>query len=194
MTPMKKKMKKYTFRYHSDNWVDVTVAAEDQETARILADNRYNNGEYDDSDTDFENTHCDLLSEEAVEEDSPAQERKVHTCFGVFTIRGNVAFPADAETEDEFGDEVVLPKPDMTNDEIKDYFRLLEEERKEEHESAGKEKLAIIDHNTHTLYIDEVDEELINSKYEGEEEKYIDDVYGFDNYSWDYVVSVKNNQ
>lgn len=126
---MKKKMKKYTFRFHSDAWVDVTVAAEDLETARMLADNRYNEGDYDDSDTDFENTHCDLLSEEAVEEDPPAPERKVHTCLGVFTIRGNVAIPADRETEDMVGDEIVLPMPNMKNEEIKDYFRLLEEER-----------------------------------------------------------------
>ena len=128
-------MNKYTFRYHSDNWVDVTVTAEDQETARMLADNRYNNGEYDDSDTDFENTHCDLQSvEEAGEDDepkkeAPATERKVHTCFGVFTIRGNIAIPADGDTEDMVGDEIVLPMPNMKNDEIKDYFRLLKEER-----------------------------------------------------------------
>ena len=128
-------MKKYTFRYHSDNWVDVTVTAEDQETARMLADNRYNNGEYDDSDTDFENTHCDLQSvEEAGEDDepkkeAPAPERKVHTCLGVFTIRGNIAIPADGDTEDMVGDEIVLPMPNMKNEEIKDYFRLLKEER-----------------------------------------------------------------
>ena len=364
-------MKKYTFRYHSDNWVDITVTAEDQETARMLADERYNNGQYDDTDTDFENTHCDLQSVEEVGDEimdtsnghdpelvrrinekwnenaiaftdvllalmrrdlteilcsdafpdlpdyrveayevlrnhtdkyarnylmhiaddkdlkyilsyfrihgdkiKPAPERKVLTCRGVFTIKGNMAFPADAETEDEFGDEVVLPKPDMTNDEIKDYFRLLEEENEEEKKrqirkllltkisevgfsvrtsnylmvdnintiadivshsrkelskmghctkktlteidamlekmklSFGMDlseydlkpkaknviRLAIIDHNTHTLHIDEVDEELINSKYEGEEERYIDEVYGFGNYSWDYIVNVKNKQ
>lgn len=57
-------MAKYTYRFHSDAWVDITVEAEDEESARMLADERYNNGEYDDCDTDFENTHCDLINTE----------------------------------------------------------------------------------------------------------------------------------
>lgn len=57
-------MAKYTYRFHSDAWVDISVEAEDEESAQILADERYNNGEYDDSDTDFENTYSELIKNE----------------------------------------------------------------------------------------------------------------------------------
>lgn len=57
-------MAKYTYRFHSDAWVDIAVEAEDEESAQILADERYNNGEYDDADTDFENTYSELIKTE----------------------------------------------------------------------------------------------------------------------------------
>jgi len=47
--------KKFTFRFHTHGWTDITVEAEDEEEARELADDKYNNGEYDDDASDFEN-------------------------------------------------------------------------------------------------------------------------------------------
>ena len=49
-------------------------------------------------------------------------------------------------------------------------------------------RIAIIDHSTHELYIEDVSDETLN-KYGGDEQKYIDDNYTFDgDYSWDYIV------
>ena len=51
------------------------------------------------------------------------------------------------------------------------------------------ERLAIIDHKEHRLYIEDVtDEEL--AKYNGDEQEYIEDNYNFlcGEYSWDYIV------
>ena len=54
------------------------------------------------------------------------------------------------------------------------------------------ERIAIIDHYTHTLYIDDVEEGLIDEQYEGQEEKYIEDNYTFkEDYSWDYIVDAQ---
>lgn len=51
------------------------------------------------------------------------------------------------------------------------------------------ERIAIIDHNEHQLYVEDVsDEEL--AKYNGDEEKYIEDNYDIENYSWDYVTEL----
>ena len=47
------------------------------------------------------------------------------------------------------------------------------------------ERLAILDHSSHRLYIEDVTEETLQ-QYDGEEEKYIEDTYKFDgDYSWD---------
>ena len=54
----------YTFRFHRHAWTDITVEAKDEETAQELADEKYNNGEYEDSDENFENTHMELLKTE----------------------------------------------------------------------------------------------------------------------------------
>ena len=43
--------KKYTFRFHTHGWTDITVEAENEEEAQMLADDKYNEGDYDDSDT-----------------------------------------------------------------------------------------------------------------------------------------------
>ena len=50
-------------------------------------------------------------------------------------------------------------------------------------------RLAIIDHANHGLYIEDVDEELLEREYNGEEERYIEDCYTFDgDYSWDWIT------
>lgn len=48
------------------------------------------------------------------------------------------------------------------------------------------ERLAILDHETHTLYVDDVSDETL-AKYDGEEEDYIEDNYALEDYSWDYI-------
>jgi hypothetical protein len=53
------------------------------------------------------------------------------------------------------------------------------------------ERLAILDHANHKLYIEDVSEETLE-QYGGEEEKYIEDTYEFDgDYSWDYIVETE---
>lgn len=54
------------------------------------------------------------------------------------------------------------------------------------------ERLAIIDHAQHTLFIEDVDVYILESKYGGEEEEYIKDNYNFeDGYSWDWIIDAE---
>lgn len=51
--------------------------------------------------------------------------------------------------------------------------------------------LAIIDHLNHQLFIENADDDEIQTKYKGDEEDYIRDKYGFtddDLYSWEYLT------
>jgi hypothetical protein len=52
------------------------------------------------------------------------------------------------------------------------------------------ERIAIIDHDTHTLFVEDIDEDILNTKYDGEEEAYIKDNYPDigEHFSWDYIV------
>ena len=54
------------------------------------------------------------------------------------------------------------------------------------------ERLAIIDHNNHNLYIEDVSDEMLK-KYNGSEEEYIKDNYNIEGnfFSWDYIVSTQ---
>ena len=51
-------------------------------------------------------------------------------------------------------------------------------------------RIAIIDHSTHELYIEDINDEVLNAEpYNGDEQAYIDDNYTFEEgYSWDYIV------
>ena len=50
-------------------------------------------------------------------------------------------------------------------------------------------RLAIIDHDTHTLYVDDVDEKELEEYYDGDEQAYIEDNYALlNNYSWDWIT------
>ena len=53
------------------------------------------------------------------------------------------------------------------------------------------ERIAIIDHDNHRLLIEDVDEEILNAKYGGEEEDYIKDNYGLGNFSWDFITGTE---
>lgn len=53
-------------------------------------------------------------------------------------------------------------------------------------------RLAIIDHASHTLFVEDVNETLLEQKYNGEEEAYIKDNYNIgDSFSWEYIVSTQ---
>lgn len=53
------------------------------------------------------------------------------------------------------------------------------------------ERIVIIDHDAHQVYIEDVDEDLLNEQYGGEEEEYIKDNYPLvTNFSWEYVVGI----
>ena len=51
-------------------------------------------------------------------------------------------------------------------------------------------RLAIIDHAAHELYIEDINDEVLNAEpYKGDEQAYINDNYTFEGgYSWDYIV------
>ena len=54
------------------------------------------------------------------------------------------------------------------------------------------ERIAIIDHEHHRLFVEDIDEELLNEEYNGEEEAYIKDNYTFDGeWSWDFIVGAE---
>ena len=54
------------------------------------------------------------------------------------------------------------------------------------------ERLVIIDHETHNLYIEDVDEEMLERDYEGSEEAYIEDNYSLGkHWSWDFVTNIE---
>ena len=53
------------------------------------------------------------------------------------------------------------------------------------------ERLVIIDHAAHTLFIEDVADEQLK-KYNGEEEAYIRDNYTFEgDWSWDYITDIE---
>ena len=54
------------------------------------------------------------------------------------------------------------------------------------------ERIIIIDHETHTAFIEDIDEDLLEKEYGGEEEAYIKDNYTLsENWTWEYVTSIQ---
>ena len=54
------------------------------------------------------------------------------------------------------------------------------------------ERIVIINHDNHTVIFEDIDVDELQKKYGGEEEKFIEDNHkDLDNYSWDYITSVK---
>lgn len=47
-------------------------------------------------------------------------------------------------------------------------------------------RIAIIDHNEHRLYVEDITDEMLEM-YNGDEQAYINDNYNMENYSWDYI-------
>lgn len=52
-------------------------------------------------------------------------------------------------------------------------------------------RLAIIDHENHALYIEDINEEILEGQYGGDEQLYIDDNYSLKNYSWDWITDAQ---
>ena len=48
-------------------------------------------------------------------------------------------------------------------------------------------RLAIIDHKEHCLYVEDINEEILQGQYGGEEQNYIDAHYNLEDYSWDWI-------
>lgn len=56
----------------------------------------------------------------------------------------------------------------------------------------AKERIAIIDHETHTLFVEDVDMDIINKEYDGNEEDYITSTYSLSrDWSWDYITEAE---
>ena len=52
-------------------------------------------------------------------------------------------------------------------------------------------RIAIIDHESHTLFVEDIPEDILK-KYNDEEEAYIKDNYpNLTNFSWDYITSAQ---
>jgi hypothetical protein len=74
----------------------------------------------------------------------------------------------------------------------KDDIAALAELRKKLSSDTGTERIAIIDHSAHTLYIEDIPIPILEEKYNGEEEDYIADNYTFSGeYSWDFITDVE---
>lgn len=54
------------------------------------------------------------------------------------------------------------------------------------------ERIVIIDHDEHELFIEDIDEKILQEKYNGEEEDYINDNYDLsEHWSWEYVTRIE---
>lgn len=78
------------------------------------------------------------------------------------------------------------------DEEKEDDIAALKELRKKLSCENGIERIAIIDHAMHTLYIEDIPLKVLEEEYNGEEEDYIKDNYTFDGeWEWDYITDVE---
>lgn len=52
-------------------------------------------------------------------------------------------------------------------------------------------RLAIIDHKIHALYIEDVNDEILEGQYGGDEQLYIEDNYNLNEYTWDWITDAQ---
>ena len=52
-------------------------------------------------------------------------------------------------------------------------------------------RLAIIDHKIHALYIEDVNDEILEGQYGGDEQLYIEDNYNLNEYTWDWITETQ---
>lgn len=53
------------------------------------------------------------------------------------------------------------------------------------------ERIAILDHDRHCLYIEDVPDEILDAPEWDGEENYIKENYSVNNFSWDYIVDTE---
>ncbi len=52
-------------------------------------------------------------------------------------------------------------------------------------------RIAIIDHKSHALYVEDINDEILEGQYGGDEQLYIDENYSLEEYSWDYITDAQ---
>ena len=53
-------------------------------------------------------------------------------------------------------------------------------------------RIAVIDHIKHTLFVEDINEDILGIRYGGDGQKYINDNYTFDgDYSWDWITDTQ---
>ena len=52
-------------------------------------------------------------------------------------------------------------------------------------------RIAVIDNESHTLFVEDINDEILEGQYGGDEQLYIDDNYSLKDYSWDYIVDTQ---
>lgn len=49
-------------------------------------------------------------------------------------------------------------------------------------------RIAIIDHTEHELIVEDINEQELEENYDGDIQKYIDNNYDMEKYSWDWII------
>lgn len=55
-------------------------------------------------------------------------------------------------------------------------------------------RIAIINHKTHELYVEDINDKILEGQYGGDEQLYIEENYNlddFENYSWDWIIDAE---
>ena len=52
-------------------------------------------------------------------------------------------------------------------------------------------RIAVLDHSTHELMVEDINEEIIEGQYGGDEQLYIEDNYSLKEYSWDWIIDTQ---
>lgn len=66
------------------------------------------------------------------------------------------------------------------------------EMKEEKNDGENIERIVIIDHGNHRLYVEDIDMNVIEEDYDGNEEDYIRDTYTLsDDWTWDYIVAAQ---
>ena len=52
-------------------------------------------------------------------------------------------------------------------------------------------RIAVLDHSTHELMVEDINEEILEGQYGGDEQLYIEDNYSLKEYSWDWITETQ---
>ena len=52
-------------------------------------------------------------------------------------------------------------------------------------------RIAITDHKNHSLMVEDINDEILEGQYGGDEQLYIDENYNLEDYSWDYIIDAQ---